>query len=74
LACTNEINDLSYRIKGYAKSNSSYYDEIRAETMLAHGNVKSFVIENSYNVIVVEVRSAASGRASSFVLDYCGGI
>ncbi len=73
LACTNGSNDLKYRIKGYAKSNSSYYYEIQAETTLPHGDVQPFVIENIYNVIVVEVRSATPGLASSFALDYCGG-
>ncbi len=53
---------------------SSYYDEIRTETKLAHGDVETFIIENIYNVIVVEVKSATPGRASSFSLDYCGGM
>jgi hypothetical protein len=71
LACTNGSNDLKYRIRGYAKSSSSYYDEIWAETTLGHGNVQPFVIENIYHVITVEVKSATSGKASSFALDYC---
>jgi C1A family cysteine protease len=74
LACTNSSNDLKYRIRGYAKSNSNYYDEIRAETTLSHGGVQPFVIENIYNVIVVEVKSKTLGQASSYTLDYCGGV
>lgn len=73
LACTNGSNDLKYRIRGYARSGSSYYSELWAETVLAHGDTQPFIIEGFYNVIKVEVRSATAGKASSFVLDYCGG-
>ena len=73
LACTNFSNDLNYRIRGYARSGSSYYSEIWAETVLAHGDTQPFIIEGFYNVIKVEVKSATAGKASSFVLDYCGG-
>ena len=73
LACTHGSNDLKYRIKGYAKSGSMYYDELWADVNLAHGDVQPLVIENFYNMITVEVKSATSGLASSYVLDYCGG-
>ena len=73
LACTHVSNDLKYRIRGYAKSGSKYYDELWAETTLVHGNVQPFIIDNFYNLITVEVISATSGIASSYVLDYCGG-
>jgi hypothetical protein len=73
LACTHGSNDLKYRIRGYAKSGSSFYDEIWAETTLVHGNSQPLVLENIYNVIALEVKSALPGRASSFILDYCGG-
>lgn len=72
LACTNFSNDLNYRIRGYARSGSSYYSEIWAETTLAHGDTQPFFVEGFYNVITVEVKSASAGKASSFVLDYCG--
>jgi hypothetical protein len=31
------------------------------------------VIENFYNMVTVEVKSATSGLDSSYSLDYCGG-
>ena len=71
-ACTNGSYDLKYRIRGYARSGSSYYSELWAETTLAHGDTQPFIIEGFYNVIKVEVKSATAGKASSFVLDYCG--
>ena len=58
LACTHGSNDLKYRIKGYAKSGSMYYDELWADVNLAHGDVQPLVIENFYNMITVEVKSA----------------
>jgi hypothetical protein len=73
LACTHGSNNLNYRINGYAKSGSMYYDELWADINLAHGDVQPLVIENFYNIIAVEVESATSGVASSYVLDYCGG-
>lgn len=73
LACIHGSNDLKYRIRGYAKSGSKYYDELWADVNLAHGDVQPLVIENFYNMITVEVKSATSGLASSYVLDYCGG-
>lgn len=73
LACTNGSNNMKYRIRGYARSGSSYYNELWVETILAHGDTQPFIIEGLYRVIRVEVKSATSGMASSFVLDYCGG-
>jgi len=73
LACTHGSNDLKYRIRGYAKSGSKYYDELWADVNLAHGDVQPLVIENFYNMIAVEVKSATSGLVSSYILDYCGG-
>ena len=73
LACTHDSNDLKYRIKCCAKSGSMYYDGLWADVNLAHGDVQPLVIENFYNMITVEVKSATSGLASSYVLDYCGG-
>jgi C1A family cysteine protease len=73
LACTHGSNDLQYRIRGYAKSGSSYYNELWGETKLAHGDMQPFVIESLYSVITVEAKSAISGKASSFKMDYCGG-
>ena len=73
LACTHGSNDLQYWIRGYARSESIYYDELWADVKLAHGNVQPMVIENFYNIITVEVKSATSGLASSYVLDHCGG-
>jgi hypothetical protein len=73
LACTHVGNDLQYRIRGYAKSGSNYYNELWSETKLAHGDMQPFVIESLYSVITVEAKSATAGQASSFGLDYCGG-
>jgi hypothetical protein len=73
LACTHGSYDVKYRIRGYAKAGSIYYAELWAETILAHGDVQPFVIENFYSMITVEVKSATPGLVSSYVLDCCGG-
>jgi hypothetical protein len=73
LACNHASNDLQYRIRGYAKSGSSYYNELWGETTLAHGDMQPFVIESLYSVITVEAKSTIAGKASSFKMDYCGG-
>jgi hypothetical protein len=73
LACTHGSNDLQYRIRAYAKSGSSLFNELWAETTLAHGDMQPFVIESLYSVIRVETKSAVAGRSSSYSLDYCGG-
>lgn len=62
---------MKYRIRGYAKSGSSYYNEIQAEATLAASTSQPHVIENSYDVITVEVIDG-SGHAT-YAIDYCGG-
>jgi hypothetical protein len=75
LACPHASFDLNYRIRGYAKSGSAYYDEIFADTTLIHGNWQPFQIEDSYDVITVEVVNTVADAAhlSSFNLSYSGG-
>lgn len=73
LACIHESNDLMYQIRGLALSGSKYYNELKGETLLAHGNVQFLVIDDLFSMIIVEIKSATSGRASSFNIDYCGG-
>jgi hypothetical protein len=62
---------MKYRIRGFAKSGSSYYNEIQAEATLAASTSQPHVIENSYDVITVEVIDG-SGHAT-YAIDYCGG-
>jgi hypothetical protein len=62
---------MKYRIRGYAKSGSSYYNEIQAEYTLAASTSQPHVIQNSYDVITVEVTDG-SGHAT-YAIDYTGG-
>jgi hypothetical protein len=62
---------MKYRIRGFAKSGSSYYNEIQAEATLAASTSQPHVIENSYDVITVEVIDG-TGHAT-YAIDYCGG-
>lgn len=62
---------MKYRIRGFAKSGSSYHNEIQAEATLAASTSQPHVIENSYDVITVEVIDG-SGHAT-YAIDYCGG-
>ena len=62
---------MKYRIRGFAKSGSSYYNEIQAEATLAASTSQPHVIESSYDMIAVEVIDG-SGHAT-YAIDYCGG-
>jgi hypothetical protein len=62
---------MKYRVRGFAKSGSSYYNEIQAEATLAASTSQPHVIENSYDVITVEVIDG-TGHAT-YAIDYCGG-
>ena len=62
---------MKYRVRGFAKSGSSYYNEIQAEATLAASTSQPHVIENSYDVITVEV-IGGTGHAT-YAIDYCGG-
>ena len=62
---------MKYRIRGYAKSGSTYYNEIQAEATLAASTSQPHVIQNSYDVITVEVIDG-SGHAT-YAIDYSGG-
>jgi hypothetical protein len=62
---------MKYRIRGYAKSGSSYYNEIQAEATLAASTSQPHVIENYYDLITVEVIDG-SGHAT-YAIDYAGG-
>lgn len=73
LACIDQSNDLKYRIKGVAMPGSKYYDEICAETVLAHGAVQPIFIDDLFCKIDIEMMSAVLGRPSAFNIDYCGG-
>ena len=73
LARTHSGNDLKYRIRGFAKSGSIYYNELWADILLAHENTQPFIIEGQYSMVTVEVKSATVGKVSSYNLDYCGG-
>jgi len=68
---TDAVLTMKYRIRGFAKSGSSYYNEIQAEATLAASTSQPHVIENSYDVITVEVIDG-SGHAT-YAIDYCGG-
>lgn len=63
---------MKYRIRGFAKSGSTYYNEIQAEVTLAASTSRPHVIENSYDEITVEVIDG-SGHAT-YAIDYCGGM
>lgn len=62
---------MKYRVRGFAKSGSSYYNEIQAEATLAASTSQPHVIENSYDVVTVEVIDG-TGHAT-YAIDYCGG-
>jgi len=62
---------MKYRIRGYAKSGASGYSEIQAEATLAASTSQPHFIENSYDVVTVEVIDG-SGHAT-YAIDYCGG-
>ena len=62
---------MKYRIRGFAKSGSSYYNEIQAEYTLAALTSRPHIIDNSYDLITVEVKDG-SGHAT-YVIDYTGG-
>jgi hypothetical protein len=62
---------MKYRIRGYAKSGSSYYNEIQSEYTLAASTSQPHVIQNSYDVITVEVIDG-TGHAT-YAIDYSGG-
>lgn len=68
---TDAASTMKYRIRGFAKSGSSYYNEIQAEATLAASTSQPHVIENSYDVITVEVIDG-TGHAT-YAIDYCGG-
>jgi hypothetical protein len=71
VANTHATLTMKYRIWGYAKSGSSYYNEIQAEYTLAALTGRPHVIQNSYDVIVVSVIDG-SGHAT-YSIDYTGG-
>jgi hypothetical protein len=62
---------MKYRVRGFAKSGSSYYNEIQAEATLAASTSQPHVIENSYDVITVEVIDG-TGHAT-YAIDYFAG-
>jgi len=62
---------MKYRIRGYAKSGASGYSEIQKEATLAASTSQPHFIENSYDVITVEVIDG-TGHAT-YAIDYCGG-
>jgi hypothetical protein len=62
---------MKYRIRGYAKSGSAYYNEIQAETTLAASTSQPHVIQNCYDLITVEVIDG-SGHAT-YAIDYSRG-
>lgn len=62
---------MKYRIRGYAKSGASGYSEIQAEATLAASTSQPHFIENSYDVVTVEVIDG-TGHAT-YAIDYCGG-
>lgn len=68
---TDAASTMKYRVRGFAKSGSSYYNEIQAEATLAASTSQPHVIENSYDVITVEVIDG-TGHAT-YAIDYCGG-
>lgn len=68
---TDDALTMKYRIRGFAKSGSSYYNEIQAEATLAASTSQPHVIENSYDVVTVEVIDG-TGHAT-YAIDYCGG-
>ncbi len=62
---------MSYRIRGYAKSGSTGYDEIQAATTLAASTCDPHTITDEYDVITVEVIDG-TGHAT-YTVDYVGG-
>ena len=68
---TDAVLTMKYRIRGYAKSGSSYYNEIQAEATLAVSTSQPHTIENYYDLITVEVIDG-SGHAT-YAIDYAGG-
>ena len=71
VANTDAALTMKYRIRGYAKSGSSYYNEIQAEKTLAASTMQPHVIQNHYDVITVEVVDG-TGHAT-YAIDYAGG-
>jgi hypothetical protein len=71
IANTHATLTMKYRIRGYAKAGSTLYDEMVAETTLAASTFDPWTIEDSYDVITVEVIDG-SGHAT-YAIDYSGG-
>lgn len=74
VACDHASNDLDYKILGYVKSGSALQIEIFSETTLTHDTQQPLSIDERYDEIIVQVKSSSAGNASSYQVDYVGGL
>lgn len=68
---THATYTMKYRVRGYAKAGSSYYEEIFAETTLAAESMQPINIEQHFDEITVEVIQGSN--LATYAIDYCGG-
>ena len=74
IACDHASNDLDYKILGYVKSGSALPIEVFSETTLTHGTQQPLSVDERYDEIKVQVKSSSAGNASSYQVDYVGGL
>lgn len=74
IACDHASNDLDYKVLGYVKSGSALPIEVFSETTLTHGTQQPLSVDERYDEIRVQVKSSSAGNASSYQVDYVGGL